>query len=67
MAEQRKKGQWIEREVFHRNKTIEEWQSAKCSVCGRYHTTPYMYYFQIYNYCPCCGARMKEGGEDVTD
>lgn len=56
-----KKGEWIEREVICDNpKAIVEWQSAKCSVCGRYHTTPYMYYFQRYNYCPNCGADMRE-------
>jgi hypothetical protein len=61
--EPRKKGQWIEREVSD-STGIEEWQSAKCSVCGLYHTTPYMYYFQEYEYCPHCGARMTKGGED---
>ena len=46
-------GEWKEREA-----DAEHWQSAKCSVCGRYHTTPYMYSFKNYNYCPNCGARM---------
>ena len=36
---------------------IEEWQSAKCSKCGKYHTTPYLYYFTDYAYCPNCGVR----------
>ena len=54
-------GEWKEKEVFL-NKDgydIDEWQSAKCSVCGKHHTTPYKYYFDNYNYCPCCGADMK--------
>ena len=56
-----KKGKWIEREVICGNpNVIEDWQSAKCSVCGRYHTTPYMYYFSDYNFCPNCGADMRE-------
>lgn len=38
---------------------IDEWQSARCSCCGRYHTTPYMYYYDHYEYCPSCGARME--------
>ena len=38
---------------------IEEWQSARCSVCHKYHTTPYMYYFDNYNFCPNCGADMR--------
>ena len=49
---------WIECTVSY-DAAIEEWQSAKCSACGRYHTTPYMYYFDNYNYCPHCGARMR--------
>ena len=45
--------------------TIEEWQSAKCSKCGKYHTTPYLYFFTDYAYCPNCGARMD--GERRND
>ena len=54
-------GEWLEREVYEKGQLedIEEWQSAKCSVCGRYHTTPYMYYFSDYNFCPNCGADMR--------
>lgn len=51
-------GKWLEKEVIN-NKVIEEWQSARCSVCDKYHTTPYMYYFSDYNYCPNCGAKME--------
>jgi transcriptional regulator with XRE-family HTH domain len=55
------KGEWLEREVFDepQGKRIEQWQSAKCSVCGLYHTTPYQYYFEWFNYCPSCGADMR--------
>lgn len=60
-CEERKTGKWEEREVSS-EKVVDEWQSARCSVCGKYHTTPYMYFFQDYNYCPTCGARMR-GGE----
>ena len=56
---ERKKGKWEEKEVSD-EKVIDEWQSARCSACGKYHTAPYMYYFDNYNYCPNCGARMKE-------
>lgn len=55
--------EWIERTV-NDDAVIEEWQSAKCSACGRYHTTPYMYYFDNYNYCPHCGARMRGDHHD---
>lgn len=54
---QPKTGEWLEREVID-DKVIKEWQSARCSVCDKYHTTPYMYYFSRYNYCPNCGAKM---------
>lgn len=55
-------GKWEEKAVSD-EKVIDEWQSARCSACGKYHTAPYMYYFNNYNYCPNCGARMTE--EDV--
>ena len=54
-----KHGKWEERKVVENKKIIEEWQSAKCSVCGKYHTTPYLYYFDDFNYCPNCGAKME--------
>lgn len=56
--EERKTGEWEEREVSS-DKVIDEWQSARCSVCGKYHTTPYMYFFDDFNFCPNCGARME--------
>lgn len=49
-------GKWEERSVFE--DSIQQWQSARCSVCEKYHTTPYLYYFDNFNYCPNCGARM---------
>lgn len=63
----RKTGEWLEREVHEKGvcEDIEEWQSAKCSVCGRYHTTPYTYYFSDYNFCPNCGADMREDADDI--
>ena len=58
----RKRGKWEEKEVHEKGtlEDIEEWQSARCSVCGKYHTAPYMYYFNNYNFCPNCGAKMTE-------
>ena len=55
----RKRGKWEEKAVSD-EKVIDEWQSARCSACGKYHTAPYMYYFNNYNFCPNCGARMTE-------
>lgn len=57
-----RKGRWLEKNVIHEVESstpIEQWQSAKCSACGKYHTTPYLYYFEDYAYCPHCGARME--------
>lgn len=59
-------GEWEDKEVFNDtddDHIIEEWQSARCSVCGKYHTTPYMYYFDNFSFCPNCGAKMKGGVE----
>lgn len=54
-------GHWLEIEVVDepQGKHIEQWQSAKCSICGKYHTTPYMYYYSHYDYCPNCGNPME--------
>lgn len=64
-AESVRHGRWIEREVFETDGSadIGEWQSARCSVCGRYHTTPYSYYFTEYEFCPHCGSKMDGGAE----
>lgn len=61
----RKKGKWVEKEVTHiddlkAKDIITGWQSARCIECGKYHTTPYMYYFSDYDFCPNCGADMRE-------
>lgn len=58
------KGNWVEKDVKENmddknEPLIEFWQSAKCSVCGRYHTTPYLYYFDMFKYCPNCGSAMN--------
>ena len=60
----RKTGSWTEKHHAYADeeKVIEEWQSCKCSVCGRYDTRPYLYYFNEPNFCSWCGADMR-GGE----
>lgn len=60
-----KHGKWIEKEIFYDENAdvISDWQSARCSVCNTYHTTPYSYYFTDYNFCPNCGADMRKDGE----
>ena len=65
-----KTAQWVEQKVIDSEdegqEPIEVWQSAKCNNCNRYHTTPYMYYFTDYNYCPHCGYSMTRGDTDDT-
>ena len=56
----RQTGEWLEKTVCNdEDNGIDAWQSARCSKCGKYHTTPYMYYFNDYEFCPNCGARME--------
>ena len=54
------RGKWEQEEIFGVNGNAAEFQSAFCSVCRRYHTTPFSYYFTRYNFCPNCGAVMIE-------
>lgn len=58
---ERKKGKWEEKHHAYADeeKVIEEWQSCKCSVCGRYDTRPYLYYFNEPHFCSWCGADMR--------
>ena len=58
---ERKRGRWLEKKAVHarNDERIAEWQSCKCSECGRYDTRPYMYYFDEPIFCPHCGAEMK--------
>lgn len=58
---QRTNGRWTEKTVSENPQAcgIREWQSAKCSVCGKYHSTPYLYSFTDYAFCPCCGSDMR--------
>ena len=59
---ERKLGKWLEREVIDEpnGKHITQWQSARCSVCKHYHTTPYLYSFSHYDFCPHCGVKMED-------
>lgn len=55
-------GRWAEKGTITDEKAevITEWQSARCTCCNKYHTTPYLYYFDNFAYCPNCGAKMDE-------
>lgn len=62
--QQKATGSWVEKQVVDNEEVeIEQWQSARCSKCDKYHTTPYSYYFDDYNYCPNCGAKMEVDNE----
>ena len=62
-SQQKATGSWVEKQVVDNEEVeIEQWQSARCSKCDKYHTTPYAYFFYDYNYCPICGARMEVDG-----
>ena len=54
------RGEWLNMERIEDDKSeyITEWQQAQCSVCHKWHTTPYMYFFTHYNFCSNCGAPM---------
>lgn len=51
--------EWQKKKIEYEETYITEWQVAQCSNCKRWHTTPYMYYFYEYKYCPFCGAKME--------
>ena len=59
----RPKGKWENIDIIHDRKDakITDWQQAQCSVCGKWHTTPYLYSFNHYSFCPNCGAEMEVG------
>lgn len=60
----RRHGKWqFKSVVLNEDNNIDEWQESECSVCGKWHTTPYAYFFKDYKYCPNCGAKMQGGTE----
>lgn len=56
--EERTTAKWIERKVGD-YEVMVILQSCKCSNCGKYHSTPYLYRYSHYKYCPHCGAKME--------
>lgn len=53
--------EWLEREVYSVEESgVEELQSCRCPHCERILTTPYMYYFDEFPYCPSCGKKIKD-------
>lgn len=58
---ERKRGRWEARAVMDYDKIISQWQQERCSECGKFHTTPFVYCFNDYGFCPHCGAKMSDG------
>lgn len=55
-----KVGKWEQLHIYRiEDTTIDTLQSTYCPICHRYHTTPYIYSFNHYDYCPNCGAKME--------
>lgn len=53
--------EWLEKEVYSVEESdVKELQSCKCPRCGRILTTPYIYYFDEFPYCPNCGKKIKD-------
>ena len=64
----RPKGRWEEMEVTPIcDAGIEEVQAMRCSECKRWLTTPYMYYLTKYDFCPNCGADMRQKKEEQDE
>lgn len=61
-----RKGKWLEKEVISVYENGFQLQSCKCSECGRYDTSPYVYYFSEPNFCSYCGADIR-GEQNETD
>ena len=61
MEEERKLGKWTDQTVtsIEDSVPIKEWQSCRCSECGRYDTRPYMYFFNSPRFCSWCGKQME--------
>ena len=58
-AEPVKHAEWTDADVYYIWGGNAEMQTAKCSNCGKYHTTPYLYHFNVYAYCPWCGSKIR--------
>lgn len=59
--------EWLEKEVYSVEESgVEELQSCRCPHCRKIMTTPYMYYFKEYPYCPSCGELIR-GKKKKTD
>lgn len=51
--------EWEHIQVFEVEGTvIDRLQSTYCPICHTYHTTPYVYSYNHYDYCPNCGSHM---------
>lgn len=49
---------WLDRQISWPEEMCPM-QSARCSECGKWLTTPYLYWFEEFRYCPNCGEEMN--------
>lgn len=72
---ERKKGKWEQVNIVYLKETDEDIKESMaiasmfCPVCKRYHTEVYMYGnpTSYTNFCPSCGADMREGEQNAVD
>ena len=57
-------GHWTDVQVILSpdTKKAQGWQEAKCSICNKLQTKPYLNFISLDSYCPHCGAKMDEVG-----
>ena len=59
--------EWLEKEVYSVEESgVEELQSCRCPHCRKILTTPYMYYFNDYPYCPSCRKKVGANGSNQS-
>lgn len=59
--------EWLEKEVYSVEESgVEELQSCRCPHCRKILTTPHMYYFTDFPYCPSCGKKVGANGSNQS-
>ena len=56
---EQKKGEWIDGMLYY-DFEESEWEKVKCSVCKNFVVKQIFYHDNKYNFCPYCGADMRD-------